>query len=109
MNIDNEPNQADETLSDFEILKFNLQEEKFPHFTDDELKTLLKIHGSVEKASYEGCLIKSYTQVDSVGPVSITLDSKYWLMRADYFKSLILKDKNKKRSKHRTMKRADES
>lgn len=94
-------------MTDVEILKFNLQESKFPHFTDTELQTLLELYGTVENASYEGCLIKSYDDSMSLGSViSTPNNSKYWIRLASKFKSSV-KDGTSK--KHKTMNRADES
>lgn len=92
-------------MTDLEILSFNLQEDKFPHFSQGDLEKLLSIHEDVQKASYEGCLMKAYDNTSDFGPISTTVDSKYWLRLAKKFKS---NNSLNGKSKIRSMKRADE-
>ena len=94
-----------------ELLKFNLQEKKFPHFTDDELKILLKNFPDINEASYEGCLIKAYDYSVNVGPIKVEVDKKYWIRKAGLFKKKIKKShktSNQRGSvRYRSMQRAD--
>lgn len=74
---------------DLEILKFNLQERQYPYFSEEELKLLLEINDKdINKASYQGCLLKAVTD-DKIEVSGIKLESnkQYWLKLADYFKS----------------------
>lgn len=97
-------------LSKLEMLKFNLQEETYPYFTDKQLRLLLSQYGSVRRASYEGCLIKSRDDSVSLGPINTVSNEKYWLRMAKRFSSY--KDDystNGSRNKRRkSMRRADE-
>lgn len=88
-------------------LKFNLQEEKFPHFSDSELEELLiSSDNNIFKASYEGCMIKAYGFETDLGPLKMTVNEKYWLRRARLFNARYNKSLGK-RKLHRTMTRAD--
>lgn len=89
-------------LTKLDMLKFNLQEETYPYFTDKQLSILLSQYGSVNKASYEGCLIKARNDSVSLGPINTVSNEKYWLRMAKRFSTL----EGKKRKK--TMRRADE-
>lgn len=91
-------------MTKLERLRFNLQEDKFPYFSDDDLNKLLELYETVERASYEGCLIKSYDDSMSLGSIlSTPNNSRYWLIMANKFKSSI--KGNFRKSK--TMNRAD--
>lgn len=49
-------------MDNLEKLKFNLREEQTPYFTNEELLYLLeKNNGNVNKASYEGLILKAET------------------------------------------------
>lgn len=86
-------------MTDLEKLKFNLQENNFPYFSDTDLQNLLELYGSVENASYEGCLIKSYDDSMDLGSVlSTPNNSNYWIRLANRFKP---------HKKNKTMSRAD--
>lgn len=88
-------------MTDLEILKFNLQESKYPYFSDEELQNLLELYETVERASYEGCMMKSVNDSMDLGSaLSIPDNSKYWLRMANKFKPRGLK-------KQKTMNRAD--
>ena len=74
-------------------LKFNLQESQFPYFSDDDLNTLLTMYPNINRASYEGCLIKSSNDSVSLGPINTPNNEQYWLRRANHFKALWNRDK----------------
>lgn len=60
---------------------------------------MLELYGSVERASYEGCLIKSYDDSMNLGSViSTPNNSNYWIRMSSKFKPT---------KKHKTMNRAD--
>ena len=73
-------------------LKFNLQESQFPYFSDDDLNTLLTMYPNINRASYEGCLIKSSNDSVSLGPINTPNNEQYWLRRANHFKALLNRD-----------------
>lgn len=73
-------------------LKFNLQESQFPYFSDDDLNTLLTMYPNINRASYEGCLIKSSNDSVSLGPINTPNNEQYWLRRANHFKALWNRD-----------------
>ena len=79
-------------LSALEQLKFNLQETQFPYFSDTDLTTLLEMYPNVNRASYEGCLIKSSNDSVSLGPINTPNNEQYWLRRAKHFRSLWAQD-----------------
>lgn len=79
-------------------LKFNLQENQFPYFSDDDLNTLLTMYPNINRASYEGCLIKSSNDSVSLGPINTPSNEQYWLRRANHFKVLWNRDA---RAEHR--------
>ena len=82
-----------------ERLKFNLQESQFPYFSDDDLNNLLTMYPNVNRASYEGCLIKSSNDSVSLGPINTPNNEQYWIRRANHFKSLWIKDEREERAK----------
>ena len=79
-------------ISPLEQLKFNLQETQFPYFSEDELNTLLTMYPNINRASYEGCLIKSSNDSVSLGPINTPNNEQYWIRRANHFKSLWNRD-----------------
>ena len=79
-------------ISVLEQLKFNLQETQFPYFSEDELNTLLTMYPNINRASYEGCLIKSSNDSVSLGPINTPNNEQYWIRRANHFKSLWNRD-----------------
>lgn len=93
-------------------LKFNLQEKQFPYFSDDELNTLLEMYPNLNRASYEGCLIKSSNDSVSLGPINTPNNEQYWIRRANHFKALWLKEERKEHNDRNgggvSWKRADE-
>lgn len=99
-------------LSALQQLKFNLQETQFPYFSDDDLQTLLTMYPNINRASYEGCLIKSSNDSVSLGPINTPNNEQYWLRRAKHFKSLWTQDERKEQRKGSgggmSWKRADE-
>lgn len=70
-----------------EILKFNLQERSYPYFEDDELQMLLdKNDGNLNKASYEGCLMKAEAEDKlEVSGIKLSSNRDYWLTLAKKF------------------------
>ena len=78
-------------LSKLEQLKINLQESKFPSYTDEELEQLLEAcGGSVAKASWMGCLAKSkeegFKKIE-IGSIKLTnFDSNYFEELAEIYK-----------------------
>lgn len=93
-------------------LKFNLQESQFPYFSDDDLNTLLTMYPNINRASYEGCLIKSSNDSVSLGPINTPNNEQYWLRRANHFKALWNRDERAERRASNggglSWKRADE-
>lgn len=74
--------------TNIELLKFNLQERQYPYFSDDELQMLLDQYGTVQSASYYGCLMKAQNNDEiKIGPLSIPSNSDYWFKMADKFPS----------------------
>ena len=99
-------------LTPLDQLKFNLQESQFPYFSDEDLNTLLTMYPNVNRASYEGCLIKSNNDSVSLGPINTPNNEQYWIRRANHFKSLWYKDEQEERRKSKgswiSWQRADE-
>ena len=93
-------------------LKFNLQETQFPYFSEEELETLLSMYPGINRASYEGCLIKSSNDSVSLGPINTPSNENYWIRRANHFKSLWVKEEREEQRKSNesslSWKRADE-
>ena len=69
----------------FRKLKFNLQEQEFPYFSDNDLMYLLEEYEGVTEASYEGCLIKAQNDSIKLGPINTPSNEEYWLRRAEHF------------------------
>ncbi|WP_330665047.1 hypothetical protein [Tepidibacter sp.] len=81
------------------ILKFNLREKKKQCFEDDELELLLqKNNFDIEKASYEGLLIKAENTAIKLPGLDIPSSQKYFLRLAKLYRP----------SSSGCMKRADE-
>lgn len=99
-------------LTPIQQLKFNLQETQFPYFSDEDLNTLLEMYPNINRASYEGCLIKSSNDSVSLGPINTPNNEQYWLRRANHFKSLWIRDEREEQRKSQggglSWKRADE-
>lgn len=95
-----------------EQLKFNLQETQFPYFSENDLQMLLTLYPNINRASYEGCLIKSSNDSVSLGPINTPNNEQYWLRRANHFKSLWVRDEREEQRKNSpggvSWKRADE-
>lgn len=67
-------------------LKFNLREFQIPYFTDAELNYLLeKNNGDVERASYEGLILKAENTGLDVSGVSTKDSASYFKMLASNF------------------------
>lgn len=86
-------------LTALEQLRFNLQETQFPYFSDTDLNTLLSMYPNVNRASYEGCLIKSSNDSVSLGPINTPNNEMYWLRRANHFKALWHRDERAEQRK----------
>lgn len=93
-------------MNDLEKLKFNLQEKQFPYFEDTELTFLLEEYGSINYATYEGCLIKAQDDSVKLGPIDTPSNENYWLRRANHF--LIKARKEKTKGQSLSFKRADD-
>jgi len=67
-------------------LKFNLRESQAPFFEDEELQYLLdKNDGDVNKASYEGLIIKAEVNGLSVSGLTTKDSSSYFKMLASHY------------------------
>lgn len=89
-------------MTNLELLKFNLQERQYPYFDDDELLMLLEANGDdVNKASYQGCMMKAQSDdTIDLGPISMSSNREYWTSLAKTF--------SKPGAYASSMKRADE-
>lgn len=65
-------------INDLQLLKFNLEEEKFPYFTDEELTMSLDIYKTVENATYNMALKKSQNTGFSASGLSVNDTSNYF-------------------------------
>lgn len=103
-------------LTSLDVLKINLNESKYPVFSDEELNNLLEVNdNNVLKASWRGCIMKANVKKKiKVGPIeSENASPDYWnslasIYQADYF----LEQENLKPIKSigykTSMRRADE-
>lgn len=75
-------------MDKLEELKFNLREQQTPYFSDKELEYLLYKHkNDVQKASYEGLLIKAEVTGLSVSGLTTKDSSSYFKMLASQYAS----------------------
>lgn len=75
-------------MDKLEELKFNLREQQTPYFSDKELEYLLSKHkNDVQKASYEGLLIKAEVTGLSVSGLTTKDSSSYFKMLASQYAS----------------------
>lgn len=96
-------------MGDLEKLKFNLQEKQFPYFDDLELEFLLEEYKTVNKATYEGCLIKAQNDSVKLGPINTPSNENYWLRRANHFLAKARQeDRRSGKSSSFSFQRADE-
>ncbi len=73
-------------MDNLEKLKFNLREEQTPYFTDEELLYLLeKNNWNVNRASYEGLILKAETTGLSVSGLTTKDSSSYFKMLASQY------------------------
>lgn len=73
-------------MDNLEKLKFNLREEQTPYFTDEELLYLLeKNNWNVNKASYEGLILKAETTGLNVSGLTTKDSSSYFKMLASRY------------------------
>ena len=73
-------------LNDFEQLRFNLREKQSPYFDDDEIHLLLdKNNNDVNKASYEGLILKAEVTGLSVSGLTTKDSSSYFKMLASNY------------------------
>lgn len=85
-------------MTAIEELKFNLREKTHPWFDEIELQSLLDKNKigeeddgipiyDINKASYEGLLMKSEAKEFKLGDTIIANDSKYWIRLARQYRS----------------------
>lgn len=73
-------------MDNLEKLKFNLREEQTPYFTDEELLYLLeKNNWNVNRASYEGLILKAETTGLNVSGLTTKDSSSYFKMLASRY------------------------
>lgn len=73
-------------MDKLEQLKFNLREKQVPYFEKEELQMLLNKHnGNVEKASYEGLILKAEVTGLNVSGLTTKDSSGYFKMLASHF------------------------
>lgn len=73
-------------MDKLEQLKFNLREKQIPYFEDEELQELLdKNNGNVDRASYEGLIIKAETTGLNVSGLTTKDSSSYFKMLASRY------------------------
>lgn len=73
-------------MDKLEQLKFNLREKQVPYFESEELQMLLDKHnGNVEKASYEGLILKAEVTGLNVSGLTTKDSSGYFKMLASHF------------------------
>ena len=73
-------------MDKLEQLKFNLREKQCPYFDDKELSALLEQNNNdVEKASYEGLLLKAEVTGLSVSGLTTKDSSSYFKMLASHY------------------------
>lgn len=73
-------------MDELEQLKFNLREKQIPYFEDEELQELLdKNNGNVDRASYEGLIIKAETTGLNVSGLTTKDSSSYFKMLASRY------------------------
>lgn len=69
-----------------ERLKFNLREKQVPYFEESELEALLENNGGdVDKASYEGLILKAETTGLNVSGLTTQDSSSYFKMLASRY------------------------
>lgn len=68
------------------LLKFYLQEKQFPYFDDEDLQILLDQYEDINRAAYEGCMIKAQDDSVQIPGVSTPSNEKYWIRRANQFR-----------------------
>ena len=75
-------------MDKLEQLKFNLREKQCPYFDDKELSVLLgQNNNDVDKASYEGLLLKAEVTGLSVSGLTTKDSSSYFKMLASHYVS----------------------
>lgn len=73
-------------MNNFEQLRFNLREKQCPYFDDDEIQLLLdKNNNDVNKASYEGLILKAEVTGLSVSGLTTKDSSSYFKMLASKY------------------------
>lgn len=83
----------EEISKDLKLLMFNLQEKVDPYFDYEDLYLLLEKNDyDVNKASYEGCLLKSRCEKIKISGIELPDNQSYWLRLANKYKDLINKD-----------------
>ena len=75
-------------MDKLEQLKFNLREKQCPYFDNEELSALLEQNNNdVDKASYEGLLLKAEVTGLSVSGLTTKDSSSYFKMLASHYVS----------------------
>ena len=75
-------------MDKLEQLKFNLREKQIPYFEESELLALLENNGGdVNKASYEGLIMKAETTGLNVSGLTTQDSSSYFKMLSSRFVS----------------------
>ncbi len=75
-------------MDKLEQLKFNLREKQCPYFDDKELSVLLEQNNNdVDRASYEGLLLKAEVTGLSVSGLTTKDSSSYFKMLASHYVS----------------------
>lgn len=75
-------------MNKLEQLKFNLREKQIPYFEEEELQLLLdNNNGDVNKASYQGLILKAETTGLNVSGLTTQDSSSYFKMLASQFVS----------------------
>lgn len=73
-------------MNNFEQLRFNLREKQCPYFDDEEIQLLLdKNNNDVNKASYEGLILKAEVTGLSVSGLTTKDSSSYFKMLASKY------------------------
>ena len=75
-------------MNKLEQLKFNLREKQTPYFEEEELQLLLdNNNGDVNKASYQGLILKAETTGLNVSGLTTQGSSSYFKMLASRYVS----------------------
>lgn len=97
-------------MTNIELLKFKLQEQTYPYFSDEDIDKLLDMYPNINQAAYEGCMLKSADDSVSLGPINTPNNSAYWLRLAKKYYRQWMNDTKKERGSggYYSARRADE-